>query len=158
MFNIRLIAYLAVIAGLFAAGWAVNGWRWSAKYEALVADHQTKVAQAESAAREATEALRKREQENAKRLQDAETKRQADLRKQDRVAAGLRTERDSLRNSITAYAEAYGAAGDSEAAARDRAVALGNLLQEALQSSEESAIDGERCEGNVRSLLESWPK
>lgn len=31
--NRRLLAYMVLAAGLFAAGWLVNGWRWESKYQ-----------------------------------------------------------------------------------------------------------------------------
>jgi hypothetical protein len=150
--------WIILAAGIFLAGWSVNGWRLNGKIEGLKADHAEQEAKAAQLYALGVEALRKREQELTERVNDAETKRLADAKKQAAIAYGLRSERDSLRGSITAYAEAYGTAENSASSSRDRAIALGNLLQEALRSSEEGAIDGERCEGNVRSLLDAWPK
>lgn len=158
MFNYLNIARIAAIGAVFAAGWVLNGWKKDAQIDQLKAQHSQTVAAAAQEASKAIEILRAREKENQERLRDAEILRQQEQKRLAATANALRNERDSLRNSITAYAQAYGAAGDSEAAARDRAAALGNLLAEALRIGEENAIDGESCTANIRALLNAWPK
>lgn len=119
-----------------------------------VADHN-------AAAMSASEAYRRLEHENAVKLKGAQDALDKERAASSRIAADLRrtrTERDGLRDQISAYAAGGGdASADSVAACRGRTAALGNLLDEALRASEESAADGERCEAGARALLEAWP-
>lgn len=73
-----------------------------------------------------------------------------------RTAAGLRAERDRLRQQIADYAA--GPAADSVAACRDRADTLGRLLDQALRSSADRASDAEARASEVRALLDAWPR
>jgi hypothetical protein len=50
---LRLIGYGLLTALVFGAGWAVNGNRWQAKYEALIAGHAQEMADAQAAGRKA---------------------------------------------------------------------------------------------------------
>lgn len=74
-----------------------------------------------------------------------------------RTAAGLRAERDRLRDQIAAYA-AGGADPDSLASCRHRADTLGDLLDQALRAAEDRTRDAEDRAAEVRTLLEAWPR
>jgi hypothetical protein len=156
--NLPLIKYAVLCSGIFIAGWTVNGWRLNSKIDALKAEHATAQAKAAEEHASAVESLRAREKQNLKRLQDAQTLREQELKKQAIVADSLRLERDGLRDTINDYAQASGAASDSLTSCRDRASTLGNLLSESLRVQEELATDAEREAGNARLLLEAWPR
>lgn len=64
-----------------------------------------------------------------------------------------------LRGEIAAYAAgSRGPTDDTCTPERDRAIALGQLLAEALRADAESANDAETNADAVRALLASWPK
>jgi hypothetical protein len=114
-----------------------------------------------AAAMAASDAYRRLEQALNTRIQEAQDALLKERAASTQVVAALnraRTERNGLRDQINAYAAGSGRAGeDSVAACRDRAQALGSLLDEALRVGEESAGDGEQCEAGVRALLKAWP-
>lgn len=63
-----------------------------------------------------------------------------------------------LRNALAAYARGGDPASDTQAAASDRAAALGELLARALRLDAEHAAAAESNGDAVRALLEAWPK
>lgn len=68
-------------------------------------------------------------------------------------------ESGKLRGEIAAYASGGGTApGDTCTPERDRAIALGQLLAEALRVSAEGAAEAEANGDAVRALLSSWPR
>lgn len=109
----------------------------------------------------ASDAYRRLEQTLNARIQEAQNALLKERAASTQVVAALnraRTERNGLRDQISAYAAGSGRPGeDSVTACRDRAQALGSLLDEALRVGEESAGDGEQCEAGVRALLKAWP-
>ncbi len=155
--NLTLIKYAVLCSGIFIAGWTVNGWRLNSKIDSIKAEHAQAQAKAAELYALDVEKVRQREQQNAKRLQDAESKRIAEQKNQAIVADSLRRERDGLRDTINDYAQASGAASDSLTSCRNRASTLGNLLSESLRVQEELATDAEREAANARLLLEAWP-
>ena len=161
----QLVMGMVLVAGLGIAGTGI--WfkarsvylkQGRAEVQAVldraVADHNATAAAASDAYRRLEQALNARIQE----AQDALFKERAASAKVVAALNRARTERNGLRDQISAYAAGGGsAASDSVAACRDRAQALGTLLDEALRVSEESAGDGESCEAGVRTLLRAWP-
>lgn len=97
----------------------------------------------------ATEAALRQQKDEAQRNGQIEKDRSA------RVASRLRTERDSLRNDLAAYAS--GAADDTLGACRDRATALGVVLARALRTAEICAGHAETASSDVRTLRRAWP-
>lgn len=68
-------------------------------------------------------------------------------------------ESGKLRGEIAAYASGGSTApGDPCTSERDRAIALGQLLAEALRVSAEGANDAETNADAVRTLLKGWPQ
>ena len=119
------------------------------------------IAEHNAAATAASDAYRRLEQALNARIQEAQDALFKERAASAKVVVALnraRTERNGLRDQINSYAAGGGsAANDSVTACRDRAQALGTLLDEALRVSEESAGDGEQCEAGVRALLKAWP-
>lgn len=89
------------------------------------------------------------------KVQEAQNAREAESVKNRRIAAGLRAERDGLRDEIAAFAS--GSTSDTGDACRERATSLGILLEGALRTSEECANSAETLSGDVRSLRSAWP-
>lgn len=163
-FGIQSVLVAALIGGVGMCGTGVYGYfkgKTTGRAEVqrvldqAVADHN-------AAAMSASEAYRRLEQEAQAKVKGAQDALDKERAASSRIAADLRrtrTERDGLRDQISSYAAGGGdASADSVAACRGRAAALGNLLDEALRASEESAADGERCEAGARALLEAWPQ
>lgn len=64
-----------------------------------------------------------------------------------------------LRGEIAAYAAGGGGtAGDTCTPERERAIALGQLLAEALRADAESSNDAEANADAVRTILKAWPQ
>lgn len=118
---------------------------------------------AEAAEEQATMAERFRVQEHAWQSQvvEAQNALAAQQDKTRTVEAALRrvrTELDGLRGDIARFAAgAASASEDTLTACRNRATALGGLLEQALQASEECAGDGERESNKTRALRAAWP-
>lgn len=112
----------------------------------------------ERVARETTQAYRQLEAAFTTAIREAERAQAFDKARSERLAAGLRTERDQLRDEIAAFAAGGGsAADDSTAAARDRAAALGALLERALRVGAGHTAAAEEHAADVRGLLTAWP-
>lgn len=156
-----------LLAGSFALGaasggglaWTVQGWRLGAEIKSLEAQHAQAVADANKLALTASENYRREEHRLSKKVKGAENVLKTETVKNAAVAAGLRAERDGLRNEIAAFAAgASGATDDTAAAASDRAQRLGALLADTLQREEDFAGAAEDNAASVRALLTAWPK
>lgn len=145
---LKALLVASIVAGFFGYGWtggkASERKDWLAK-EAL----QVKAQLA------ATEAARAKEQAWQFQLTEAQRNGQLEKDKAARVIASLRTERDGLRQSITAFTSAR--PDDTAEAYRQRCTATGSLLQEALRVSEACAADGEQVSADLRAVLSAWP-
>ena len=119
-----------------------------------VADHN-------AAAMSASEAYRRLEQEAQAKVKGAQDALDKERAASSRIAADLRrtrTERDGLRDQISAYAAGGGdASADSVAAARERAATLGSLLDESMRVQEDLAVEAESLAASVRALRNAWP-
>jgi hypothetical protein len=104
----------------------------------------------------ATEQARATEQALQAKVTEAQRNGQLEKDRAARVIAGLRSERDGLRDTITGFASPR--PDDTGEAYRVRCTATGSLLQEALRVSEACADDGERISADLRTVLEAWPK
>ena len=91
----------------------------------------------------------------ATKLQDAQNARELDNKRNARIATGLRNELDGLRGDITTFAR--GPAEDSIRSCGERATGLGQLLGQALRTSEECAGRGEAVSADLRAVLAAWP-
>lgn len=81
-----------------------------------------------------------------------------ETRRIERIAAGLRTERDRLQGDIASYAAGEHRTGDdSTAACRDDAAQLGELLGQALRAHGECSLAAEQHATDLRAVLASWP-
>lgn len=115
--------------------------------------------QAEQVTRAGEARDRQREQDNAKRTEDAEAKHAQEIAIRDARIAALLADRNRLRNEIAAYASGPAdPAADTLAAARERAEALGVLLGQADERAERDARELETLNAEKRLLLEAWPK
>ena len=101
------------------------------------------------------ELARATEIEWATKLQEAQHARELDNKRNARIATGLRNELDGLRGDITTFAR--GPAADTIASCGERAASLGQLLGQALRTSEECAGRGEAVSADLRSVLGAWP-
>jgi hypothetical protein len=147
-FILRIAAPVAIAVGVFtwgcSAGSAYTQRKWDLANAAQV-----------QAQLEATEAARATEQALQRKVKEAEDARRQDNAKNARIAAGLRADRDRLRDSIAGFAS--GPAEDSADACRSRAATLGTLLDQALRTSEECAGAAESLANDVRALQRGWP-
>lgn len=153
-----------VLAGLSAAGAGL--WAWHKRGQLADADKAAAIStmqtQHERDLGKANQRIAELEAADAKRVkeaQDAQIRNQADIDRMARELARMRLQRDGLLDTIAAYAagRAEGEA-DTLAACNTRAQALGGLLGEALRASEEGAADGERCNNDLRTVLNAWPR
>lgn len=161
----QLALGLALVLGLGLAGtglWfkARSVYLKQGRAEVQLALERT-VAEHNAAAEAASEAYRRLEQLANQRIQEAQNALVNERAASHKVVDALnraRTERDGLRDQITDFARRGDPAADTVAACRNRAQALGSLLDEALRVGEESAGDGESCEAGIRALLSAWPR
>lgn len=157
--SLQALAVALMIGGaatIAASGWAMLERGGKLKVIAEFADYR---AAAEQAARDAEAKARAAEETMRLRVQGASRDIQTEQERTARVRrelAAARTERDGLRDQIGAFARGEPTT-DTAAACRQRAEALGALLDEALRAGEESAGDGESCEADKRGLLRAWP-
>lgn len=152
--------YLVCAVGLAVAGYGiyVKGKKAGRAEVQVVLDRA--VAEHAAAARDAEHTFRQLEQALTARIQEAQNALTVERAASHKVVVALnraRTERDGLRDQITDFARRGDPAADTVAACRDRAQALGALLDEALRVGEESAGDGESCEAGLRAMLKAWP-
>lgn len=91
--NWRLLAAVALAAGLFAAGWTLNGMRWSERVAQMQADHARAVAIANA------EALQ-RTRETAAAVAAVDAARTAELQEARREVEDLRAAVDASRQRL----------------------------------------------------------
>jgi len=151
-----VVAVAAATAG--ATGWKLNGWRLGAQIKTLETEHAQAVSDSEKLATAASETYRREEQRLNSKVKDAENVLSQTTASNARIADGLRSDNGRLRKSVADFAAGSSPASDTVAAARDRAQSIGLLLDAALQTSEESAGDGESCESGLRAVLSAWPE
>lgn len=96
-------------AALFAAGWTVNGWRWSARAAAMEAEHS-------AATTRASEEAREREQVLADAIAMIDAARTKERTQADEETARLRADVDAGRQRLLVAARCP-AAGLPQAAA-----------------------------------------
>ena len=162
-FGIQSVLVAALIGGVGMCGTGVYGYfkgKTAGRAEVqrvldqAVADHN-------AAAMSASEAYRRLEQEAQAKVKGAQDALDKERAASSRIAADLRrtrTERDGLRDQISAYAAGGGdASADSVAAARERAATLGGLLDESMRVQEDFAVEAESLAASVRALRDAWP-
>ena len=150
---------IALAAAVFAAGWAVNGWRLGADIARERTVFATAQRDAKAAALKESEENRHRErqwQDKVKGQQDALVSL---YNATDAAMRGLIADRDRLRHGINQFAAGAGGAGqDSVSACRADAAALGDVLADALRREEDATGAAETHAASTRSLLNAWPK
>lgn len=145
---------LAIVAALgfaAAAGWQTV--RLAAVRATLAEERQA----AADAARIASEGNRLEEKRLARIVKEKEDAGRQEIARTNRIAAGLRAERDGLRGDIAEFAAGRRAADDSAAACRRDAATLGELLADALRREEDATRAAETHAGSARTLLGAWP-
>lgn len=115
-------------------------------------------ADAETAARIASENYRREEAAAAARVETAEGKYDALQQNHTATLAAHRAVDNQLRNQLAAYASGSGATSNTCTAERERAQSLGVLLADGVRLQEELARDAEAANDAVRALLEAWPE
>lgn len=162
---------LAFAGAIVAAGFGLWAWRYQQGLDDGHKDRDIAVAAVQRAwdsdrlrrsaetLRLVTEAVAERNAQQ-KRADDAE-RAHLDAKAQiERLAADLAAAGDRMRNAIQAYAAGPGDSGNAAAdlaACRQRAGALGGLLDEALQTSAVCAANGEADRAAARALWDAWP-
>lgn len=157
----RFALPLAIVAALgfaAAAGWQtvrlVSEQRDRAREQR---DYSVERAQAAAKALIASEGYRLEERRMERIAREAEHAGKLESDRSARIAAGLRAERDGLRNDIAEFAAGRRAAEDTLAACRRDAAELGALLADALRREEDATRAAETHAGSTRTLLEAWP-
>lgn len=145
---IRIIAPLLILIGIWMWGWSVG--KTTIKKEWDLAN-----AKAVAQALEDSEAARAKEEVWQIRLKESQREREKADQNNRRIANGLRAESKRLRNDLAAYAS--GTSEDTIAAVRERAIALGIALEEALRTSAICAEDAESLNADLRAVLNAWP-
>lgn len=151
---LRIAAYgsAALLCGYL--GWAINGTRWSARYEALIAGHAQELADAQTKAKEALQAqleqFQATSQNNAKVIRDLQTQT-------DAAAADSARDRDLVQRLLHAAAQGTPGAGAMPQAGHQSPAAqagqpqgterLGNLL---IGTADESRA----CARQLNALIE----
>ena len=142
-----------VVAGLIAgASWFAYG----LGADSVRAERAEERAEMQGEALAQSERYRVLEEKWRKSKQEASNARQVEAAAHSRMVLAL-AESDGLRRDIAAFAGGD-AAGDSLDAARGRAAALGELLDEALRTGGASAAAAEQHAADVRLLSGSWPR
>lgn len=112
----------------------------------------------ERVSRETMQAYRELESALTATIRKAEHAQAVEKAESERVAAGLRAERDRLRDDIAAFAAGgRSPTEDTLAACRERAAALGALLEDGLQVQIDLAAAASTHAADVRALRASWP-
>ena len=142
---------LAVALALSVAGHALQWWRLDAAQDELSVVQAGMV----KAALIYAETARDTEAAQAQRIADAQQARETEQARSRRAADRLRLERDGLRNAIANYAA--GSDQDTGPACRERASALGTLLDDALRTAAACAAGAEQHASDVRALRGGWP-
>lgn len=143
--NAKLIAFALVAASLFAGGWHVRGW----KADADIAAKDRIIMEENARAAEEAVALKNQVIE----AQNEAKKRETELRA---AAAAAGSQSDGLRDDIAALRGQYDRL--SADAVRERAVAVGAVLQQCSQRYGELAEKADRHANDVRTLMDAWPK
>ena len=147
-FILRLLWPVALAVAIFGFGYSVGGASKQRAWDlanARVVKEQ--LAQSE-AARKVEEGLRKQ-------VQEAQNAREAERVRNNRIASGLRNERDRMRDELSKYAS--GTPTDSCDAIRERATTLGELLGSALSANQGCTEAAESLASDVRVLRSAWP-
>lgn len=153
-----------VLSGLSAVGAGL--WAWSTRGDIAAKDKAAAIAFMQADAERRLNAANSRisdlEQQDAQRIkesQDEQIKHRDEIASVQAALQRARTERNGLRDQLASFASGGTArADDTVAACHSRAETLGVLLDEALRSSEEGAGDGERCNADLRTVLDAWPR
>jgi hypothetical protein len=145
---------LQALAALLALSVASSGWLYW-RLDAAQDELKEVKAGIVAAALAYSEAARKTEQQHAERIAHAQRTREQEVSRSRRAADLLRVERDGLRNEIAAFAT--GPADDTGPACRERATALGALLDDALRTAAACAAGAEQHASDVRALQGAWP-
>lgn len=154
---------LAALGLSLALGVQTKRLSWAKAETQQVRDAWTlDTAQRTTVALDAATKYRAREAELSAKVQEAQhdyTVLQADHARAIVASRAALAESGRLRGEIAAYAAGSGGTpGDACASDRDRAIALGQLLAEALRADAQSANDAEVNGDAVRALLSAWPK
>jgi hypothetical protein len=145
---------LHALSALLAGSVLMSGvlfWRLDAAQDELAAVRAAAV----SAALAYSENARQIEQQHTERIAHAQRTREQEQARSRRAADLLRTERDGLRNEISAFAT--GPADDTGPACRERAATLGALLDDALRTAAACTAGAEQHASDVRALRDGWP-
>lgn len=152
-----LDAALGAAAVLFLAAAGVQSWRLDRAEQAHArasAAWQADTLARERAAREASEAYRRQEQDWMRQKAAAEATYAQALADRDRTIRDLRRTADELRHVAARYAAGSGSAADDDlAACRARAATLAELFSEADAAAGELATAADTHADQVRLLL-----
>ena len=147
--------FVARIVGPLLLAIILFGWGYSAGSASKQRAWDLATAAQVKAQLAATEAARATEQALQAKVKEANDARQAEKAKSERAAALLRAESDRLRSDIARFASAK--PDDTAAACGERSATLGGLLETALRTSEDCAVEGERVAEELRAVLRAWP-
>lgn len=146
---------ILIAIGLFLVGFVSGYWLTSNYYTAeingIMEEHTKQMLEAEKKGRELSEKYRELEQTAQKAVHQLTKNYEKELTETKAAVRALRTQRDSLLNSISSYAGGS-PTGDSLPACRERATTLGELLGEADQLASELAEAAEQHASEVRVL------
>lgn len=151
---IKAGAVLALLAGSFGAGWAVNGWRLTAAHEA---ERRERLEVDAESARLAERARDKKDAElrlvRAETASNLEKSREENRLLRDRVdlgAVGLRVRADCSTSMPTAIGPTSGSAGAGAELAADARPAY-HALREGIVTTESRLL---ACQAELRALVE----
>lgn len=156
-----LMPALGLLSAAFFAAAVVQTWRLDRAqlaHQRAAAQWQAERLEHERAARLAGESARQQEARWQQRKTEAEVAHAQALALRDRTIRDLRRTADELRHTAAAYAAGGDAAGDSLAACRVRAATLAELFGEADAAAGDLAQAADRHAGEVRLLLDAWPR
>ena len=152
--DLRLWLAAALVAALAWGG--VQTLRLSAEVQAHAetrAERDRINAAAAMAALEASETLRRHQEQQARAAEEVRRAHDEEKAALRRAADSLRRDLDGVRNALTAYATGGGAAGGAAAPSGEaRAGALGDVLGEGVQLVGELAEAAERHAADARAL------
>ena len=147
--NIPLFVKIAVLVGVFGAGWGVNGWRMGQ----TIANMERAAAQAQVVAQAEKAEVEKRYAEKLKGAYDDAKKREATIRAD---AAAVRRTADRLRDDLADIRRNLPEA--TIAACRVRADTVADLLGRCAGRYTDLAERADRHVNDVKTLTEAWPK
>lgn len=144
------LAGLAIAAAIgFGSGWTVNGWRLNGEIKEIELG-------AEKAARKSEQDARTKEQEHAKRLQDAQhaaTEREKKLRAD---ADALRATAGSLRDDLAEFRRRLPSL--TREAVERYADAASVVFGECTAEYQRLAEQADRIDSDRQKLEDAWPK